>query len=79
MLQFNTRFKLKIFTRRFILNFLCLAALIILKKWHLQQDGVGGGHGVGGGVGAGSGVGDGGGVCVGGDWYQGSYWSLKTK
>ena len=36
MLQFNTRFKSKIFTRRFILNFLCLAALIILKKWHLQ-------------------------------------------
>ena len=35
-LQLSTRFKLKIFTRRFILNFLCLAALIILKKWHLQ-------------------------------------------
>ena len=32
MLQLSTRFKLKIFTRRFILNFLCLAALIILKK-----------------------------------------------
>ena len=31
-LQLSTRFKLKIFTRRFILNFLCLAALIILKK-----------------------------------------------
>ena len=36
ILQFNTRFNLKIFTRRFILNFLCLVALIILKKWHLQ-------------------------------------------
>lgn len=34
-LQVKTRFRSKIFTRRFILNFFCLAALTNLKKWHL--------------------------------------------